>query len=333
MQKISANYNKKVAVVGCKHTTKDLILGLRREGYLIDHCLTLDPDKGKEHKVAGFYDLRPFLKESGIPFTTAKTYSLKDIEDKQRLLDLELDMLLVAGWQRLIPDWWLEKLSVGAFGMHGSSKPLPHGRGRSPMNWSLIQNKNIFYTHLFQYKAGVDDGPIVGVQTFDITPFDTCLTLHFKNMISMTKLASENLPDLLTGKARLLPQNTEGATYYPKREAEDGLIFWEDKTFDIYNHIRAVTDPFPGAFTYLNNEPSKKIIIWEAIPFDTHLKWPKSSPGLILEVFFDGKFVVKTGDSTLLVTGYEGHTFTDQDVGLILSHLNLPRKKWENLPE
>src|SRR5262249_4949231 len=156
-----------VAMVGCKHTTKELILGLERHGYAVDHCMTITPQLAESQQVAGYMDLRPFLKEKGIPYTLAHKYSLKSDEDRERLLSLKLDMLLVMGWQRLIPDWWLESLSIGAFGMHGSSKPLPNGRGRSPMNWSLIQNKDVFYTHLFQYKPGVDEGPVVGAQIFD----------------------------------------------------------------------------------------------------------------------------------------------------------------------
>src|SRR5688572_9713863 len=151
-----AKSGKKIGIAGCKHTTKDLILGLKRNGLRIDHCLTLTPEKAQSHEVAGYYDLRVFLDEEQIPFTIANNYNLKSKEDQEKLLPLGLDILLVMGWQRLIPEWYLNALSVGAFGMHGSSKPLPHGRGRSPMNWSLLQGKTIFYTHLFQYKPGID---------------------------------------------------------------------------------------------------------------------------------------------------------------------------------
>jgi methionyl-tRNA formyltransferase len=323
---------KAVAVVGCKHTTKELILGLERYGYTVDHCLTITPQLAGVQQVAGYMDLRPFLKEKGIPYTLAQKYSLKTDEDRGRLLSLKLDLLLVMGWQRLIPDWWLESLSIGAFGMHGSSRPLPHGRGRSPMNWSLIQNKNIFYTHLFQYKPGVDDGPVVGVQMFDITPFDTCLTLHFKNTVAMIQLCATHLPNLLDGSARLSPQPQAGASYYPKRSAEDGLIYWTDTTLEIYNLIRAVTRPFPGAFTCLDDDPERIIFIWRAIPFDTHLTWPAAAAGEIVEVFDDGSFVVKTGDSSLLVIESEGHQLNYKDVGRRFGPQNQPRKVWEQLP-
>ena len=332
MKHPTKDIEKRIAVVGCKHTTKDLIIGLDREGFKVDHCITIDPDKGASQKVAGYMDLRPFLEERAIEYTVAQNYSLKDDADRQSILAQDLDAILVMGWQRLIPNWFLENLSIGAFGMHGSSKPLPHGRGRSPMNWSLIQGKSKFYTHLFQYLPGVDDGPVVGVQIFDINQIDTALTLHFKNTVSMTKLCIEHLPALLDGSVRMIQQSKKGATYYPKRSREDGLIYWQDRTEDIYNLIRAVTHPFPGAFSYIRGSKEKEILVWKAQPFDTRLKYD-AQPGDVVEVFYNGNFVVKTGDGTLLVTEYEGYKLGAANVGMSLDAASLPRKEWENLPE
>jgi len=321
-----------VCVAGCKHTTLDFLLGLERHGLRVGHCLTLDRDTATAAQVAGFYDLRGFLTSAGIPYTLAHKYTLKSDEDRERLLGLGMRLLLVIGWQRLIPDWWLEGLPCGAFGMHGSSRPLPHGRGRSPMNWSLITGRDVFYTHLFQYLPGVDDGPVAGVQTFDINPFDTCHTLHLKNMVSMVQLCAQLLPSLLDGTAVLTPQPADQPSYWPKRSAEDGTIFWEDRTVQVFNLIRGVTRPFPGAFTYLDDETARKIVIWRAAPFDTRLQWPASVPGEIVEVFYDGSFVVRTGDDTLLILESEGHSFTHADVGRHLGPAGTPRKTWQNLP-
>jgi methionyl-tRNA formyltransferase len=322
------NITKRVAVVGCKETTQDLIIGLEKKGFEIDHCITISPEKGKQQQVAGYTDLRPFCLKKSIPVTIVETYSLKESTDRERIQKLDLDMLLVMGWQRLIPEWFLNTLSVGAFGMHGSSKPLPHGRGRSPINWSLIQGKEKFYTHLFQYKPGVDDGNIVGVQTFGINKFDSCLTLHFKNLISMIRLCVKHIPPLLEGNAKKTPQPQEGASYYPKRTAEDGLIYWNESTENIYNLIRAVTRPFPGAFTYLENNKNKKILIWSAQPFDFVIHY-KAEPGEIVEVFCNNMYVVKTKDGALLITESEGEKFTSTNIGKNFGTLNTPKKQWD----
>jgi len=287
MKHPNLDLQKKVAIVGCKHTTQDLIEGLARYGYPIDHCITISPEQGHEAQVAGYHELRTYLEKQDIPYTLVEKYNLRSKSDQDRLLNLQFDLLLVMGWQRLIPDWWLESLSIGAFGMHGS----------------------------------------------DITPHDTCLTLHMKNLIAMTQLCVRLIPSLLDGTIKLKPQPTEGVSFYPKRSAEDGLIYWNDSTTDIYNLIRAVTRPFPGAFTLLDDDPNQNYNIWRAIPFDTHLLWPDARSGEIVEVFYDGQYVVKTGDSSLLVIESTGpHGLTSNDIGRRFGSLNMPRKKWEGLP-
>jgi methionyl-tRNA formyltransferase len=320
---------KKIGIVGCKHTTLEFLEGLEQIDIKVDYVITILPSKGKSQKVAGYLDLRPFLKEKGIECVIANKYSLKSEQDEIRMKDLKVDMLLVIGWQRLIPSWFLASLTIGAFGMHGSNKPLPHGRGRSPLNWSLIQNKKMFFTHLFQYKPGVDDGDIVDVQTFDITPFDDCRTLHYKNLLSMIKICEKNIPLLLDKAVEIRPQADIEPSYYPKRTKEDGVIYWKKASEDIYNLVRAVTRPFPGAFTFLDKI---EIIIWKAIPFDTHLNWLKATFGEIIFVFHNGDFIVKTGDTSLLVSDYQNYKMTSLDVGKIFHHNNIPEKNWGNLP-
>ncbi len=323
---------KRIGIAGCKHTTLELIDALCRAGFKPDQLITISPEEGQRAEVAGYMDLRDPMQKRGIPVYTAQSYSLKNETDQAAILPLKLDALFVMGWQRLIPEWFLNSLSIGAFGMHGSSKRLPYGRGRSPLNWSLIQNKTAFFTHLFRYDPGVDSGQVAGVQVFEITPFDTCLTLHHKNTLSMIQLVIRLLPNLLNGTAKLEPQPTEGATYYPKRSPDDGAIDWQDSVGDIYNLIRAVTRPFAGAFTYLNNDEKRRLTIWRAIPFDPHLFSDVTEPGRLLHVFETGEFLVKTGAGTLLVQEFEGSLPTHDDVNSVFGNLNRPRKIWENVP-
>lgn len=322
----------KIVVAGCKHTTRDLIEGLTDRGFGIDACLTINPNKGDEQKVAGYFDLREFLIEKQINCLTANKYNLNSEEDKTKIQGIKIDILLVMGWQRLIPDWFLNHLKYGAFSMHGSSKSLPHGRGRSPMNWSLIQGKQEFYTHFFKYRSGVDDGPVVGCQKFDITPWDDAHTLHLKNLLSMIRLCEKHIPKIIDGTCIYTEQPSEGASYYPKRAAEDGIIIWPDTTQQIHDLVRAVTRPFPGAFTFLGEKEERKIIIWELIPFDSQLRWDHLEPGTIIDIFYDGSFVAKTGSTSVLVKKYDGNVTRD-DVGRKFSNGKYQQKIWENLPK
>lgn len=323
---------KRIGVIGCKHTTLEFLRGLEREGVCVDGLITIDPEKGENQKVAGYHDLSKTKYAKEVDFVVVDKYNLNLDSSKKHILDLKLDILLVIGWQRLIPDWYLKELSIGAFGMHGSNKPLPHGRGRSPMNWSILQGKDIFFTHLFRYLPGVDNGPIVDFQKFQISKYDTCLTTHYKNTLSMIKLCSKNLASISSGKAQYRDQDETYVSHFPKRGAEDGIIFWQDSTADIYNLVRAVAKPFPGAFSFLENDEKRKLTIWRGIPFDQMLEWKTANFGEILEVFENGDFLIKTGDGSFLVQEYEGLNLLYQDVGKVFGPGNIARKSWDNLP-
>lgn len=289
--------------------------GLIENGYKIDHLITLTPEQGKKYIVSGYMDLSAFAHSKGITLYYPQDYSLKHKIDISNISRFGIGILLVIGWQRLIPKWLLDILPIGAFGMHGSSEPLPKGRGRSPINWSLIENKSSFITNLFKYNEDVDTGMIVDSLEFDINQFDTCETLHFKNRIAMNRLLKKNLPSLLDGSAQLKPQPDVEPTYYPKRTPDDGLIDWNRSTLEIYNLIRAVTHPFPGAFTYINGS---RLYIWRAQPFDSKILYNDRENGEIVEIFYNNNFLVKTSDESLLITNYTGVLNNQIKRGIVL---------------
>ncbi len=306
----------KLAFAGTKTTTYECMQGVLQDGYTIDLLVTLTPEQGSKSHVAGYMDLTVFAAKHKIAMYHPKIYALKSAEDQQALLAQKIDCLLVIGWQRLIPAWWLDALSIGAFGMHGSPEPLPRGRGRSPMNWALLQGKTSFLTHLFRYDVGVDSGMIVGMQKFDINLWDDCNTLHMKNRIAMNRLLQVHLPHLLAGTAAYTPQPTDIApTYYPKRTAEDGCIVWDNMDMEtLYNHVRCQTHPFPGAFSYLDGA-AQRFYFWKIHPFDSHLIFHNARPGVVVEVFHDDSFLVAVWDGSVRVEEYTSPSGNPPQVG------------------
>lgn len=294
--------NAKLAIAGNQAATRDLAATLMREGYRFDLIINCGPEKA--HMISGYVDLATFAQEHDISLYRPKVYTLKSEEDQKGLLHYGIDAVILNGWQRLLPDWLLLNLRLGAYGMHGSSEPLPKGRGRSPLNWSLIEEKERFITHLLKLDVGVDSGYIVDALQFDINPWDTIESLYYKNEIAQFRLLKKHLPSILAGTviARPQPANVE-PTYYPQRRPEDGIIRWEQTSLAVYNLVRAVAKPYPGAFTYLGG---KKMMIWVAHPFDTKITYPGAVPGQVVERFSTGKFVVATGDGTVLVDEWEG---------------------------
>jgi len=311
----------RLGVVGCKTTTLELLHDLVRSGFTVDAVVTLPPELGARHDVAGYLDLTPALADLGIPAHRPHTYALDHPDDRTEVLALGLDCVVVMGWQRLIPAWWLDALVLGAYGMHGSAEPLPRGRGRSPMNWAIHDGRDSFLTHLFRYDAGVDSGAVVARQRFDITPWDDCETTHFKNRMAMSRLLRRHLGEILDGTVTTIPQNpTIEPTYLPKRTAEDGRIRWADHHVrSLHDHVRCQTRPFPGAFSHLNGS-AERCMIWRGQPFDRHLTDLDELPGTVVERFHDDSFLVTVWDGSYLVRDYTspdgppavGDRFTDE---------------------
>ena len=291
----------KIAIAGAQSSTIDLINALISDSYIIDFII--NPDSDKQHMISDYQDLEKLADDIDATLLRPETYTMKDSRSIALFDNVKIDILIVVGWQRLIPSWLLKKISIGAFGMHGSSEYLPRGRGRSPMNWSIIERKNLFITNLFKYDEGIDSGEIVDSQHFEINPWDDIASLQHKNTISQIKLLIKNLPKIINNKIKYIPQRTDiRPTYYPKRVPEDGVINWRDNTINIFSLVKAVAQPYPGAFTFHDQQ---KIFIWEGFPFDAQIRLDKAKPGEIVFSFFDGSFIVKTVDNSFYVKKWE----------------------------
>ena len=291
---------KKIVMCGCHEVGYNSIKSLLEKGIKIDYFVTITKEKAKEQKVSGYVNFNNLAKKYQIPVYYAEKYSMKTAKDLAFFKENEFDLLIQGGWQRLFPENILKTLSVGAVGVHGSAEFLPKGRGRSPINWSLIEGKKRFILHFFLMKPGVDDGDIFHFEMFDVNLWDTCKTLYYKNSILTAKILLDYIPKLLSSNFNILPQ-LGNPTYYKKRTIDDGLISWESTVYDIYNFTRALTKPYPGAFTYLDTE---KIFFWSTQPFDTRISYPLSVEGEVVEVFNSNDFVVKCNSGLLLVTDY-----------------------------
>ena len=292
----------KIVMCGCGEAGWESIQYLLEQGIRIDHFVSITPEKAEQQKVSGYKSYAGLAEEYNIPIYYAKKYSLKDPADLEFFRENKFDLMIQGGWQRLFPEEVLETLRVGAVGIHGSSEYLPKGRGRSPINWSLIEGKQRFIFHYFLIKPGVDDGDVFHHEIADINAWDDCRTVYYKNAIITKRAYLEWIPRLLKGDYTVKYQEGE-PSYYPKRTPEDGRIDWSKSMEELHNFIRAITHPYPGAFTYRQEQ---KINLWKAQPFDQRIDYPEAANGEVVEVFSTGDAVIKCRDGLLLITEYEG---------------------------
>ena len=285
---------------GCHEAGYNSIKSLLENGFVIDYFVLITKEKAIQQNVSGYTSFEDLAKAYHIPIYYVEKYSMKTKNDIQFFEQQKFSLLIQGGWQRLFPEKVLQSLSTGAIGIHGSSEFLPKGRGRSPINWSLIEGKKRFILHFFLMKPGVDDGDIFHYEMFDINSWDTCKTLYYKNSILTTKVLLEFIPKLLSSNYNIIPQIGK-PSYYMKRSPEDGLINWDETVFNIYNFTRALTKPYPGAYSFLKNE---KVFFWKTQPFDTRISYIEAINGEVLEVFNSKDFIIKCSSGILLVTDY-----------------------------
>ncbi len=298
--------NKKIVVCGCTEFGYDVTDHLISQGIPIAQIVSLNPEQAEKSKVSGYKSFETLSKKSKIPIFYPKLYSMKDEQDLSFFQKEKFDLLLVCGWQRLIPEDILKTLTIGGIGSHGSSELLPKGRGRSPVNWSIIEGKKHFILQLFLLTPGVDDGDILFHQTFDINEWDTCQTIYYKISLVMKQSLTKLIPKIFQNDFSRIPQKGE-ASFYPKRTPEDGKISWEKTVFEIHNLIKAVTKPYPGSFSFIKEQ---KIMFWKAQPFDSKIDFLDAKIGQIVEKFETGDFIVKCKTGSILITEYDGEVNT-----------------------
>ncbi|MCU4925417.1 methionyl-tRNA formyltransferase [Halobacteria archaeon AArc-dxtr1] len=295
----------RVVFASCTDAGFDLFRYVHEEIVPVDELITLRPEQGEQYGVCSYYDHREYAAENDVSVYCPETYGMTDA-DADHFRDVDADLLLVHGWQRLIPGDVLGTFTHGALGLHGSAFGLPKGRGRSPMNWSLIEGLDRFLLSVMHLDEGADSGDVVATQKFDINRHDTIQSLYHKLVMIGQQLFDDCVADVLSGTAEFETQSAQ-PTYYPKRNPDDGAINWADPTETIYNLIRAVGHPYPGAFT---NHDGTRVTIWEAQPFSADLLLD-AQPGTVVQVFEPSdQFVVKTSDGTLLVTDWEAEEWT-----------------------
>jgi len=294
----------KIVLCGIQEQGIEIVQYLIKNEVEICQLVTISKRMAKKSNASGWVSYEEFAKKWDIPIYYVESYSMRNIRDLEFFRKQRFDILILGGWQRLIPKSILDTLNYCGIGQHGSPEFLPQGRGRSPVNWAILQGKKRLIWHLFKLEEGIDNGDILDFEYFDINEYDTCRTVYYKVSVCVKHMLVRTIHKLLRGNGKILayPQYGE-PTYFSKRAPEDGKIDWHSSVYDVNNLIRAITHPYPGAFTQYNNE---KILVWQAQVWDTKLPYYHSAKyGEIVEMFNDGNYVVKCRDGLLLVTDSE----------------------------
>jgi UDP-4-amino-4-deoxy-L-arabinose formyltransferase/UDP-glucuronic acid dehydrogenase (UDP-4-keto-hexauronic acid decarboxylating) len=192
----------------------------------------------------------------------------------QRIREIGADILFSFYYRNLVGQEILEIPPAGCLNLHGSL--LPRYRGRCPVNWVLVNGEKETGVTLHYMTPRPDDGDIVGQRQVAIDDDDTALSLHAKLGAAAGQLLDRCLPQIKENRVERVAQERSAASYFGGRRPQDGEIDWNQSSAAIRNLVRAVTRPYPGAFSFLGN---RKCIIWQVTSAETS---PDAGPGKVL---------------------------------------------------
>jgi methionyl-tRNA formyltransferase len=187
------------------------------------------------------------------------------------------DLIFSFYYRDILPPEVLALPPYGAYNMHGAL--LPKFRGRAPVNWAVLEGEAETGATLHVMVPEPDAGDIVDFEKVPIGPDETAYEVQQKVTRAAVKVLSRQLDALKTGKAPRRKQNPAEATVRGRRGPEDGAIDWRKSAKQIHDLVRAVTHPFPGAFTEISGE---RMMIWRTL-----------IPGLSMHDSFPGQFIIE----------------------------------------
>lgn len=263
---------------------------LVRAGVEVKAVFTYADDKSEN---AWFRSVAQTATDLGIP-----VFAPDDVNHPlwlDRIRAMQPDFLFSFMYRDLVKQELLDIPKVAALNLHPSL--LPKYRGRAPINWALVNGERETGLTLHHMTPRPDDGDIVCQASIKIGDEDTAATLHTRLALLAGELLAEHLPKIIAGKTRGVPQDEKLATYFGRRQPKDGEIDWRHSATSIRNLCRAVTQPYPGAFSYRGGT---RLTVWKAEAVDS----PDASatPGTVLST---SPLLISCGEGALRVIAGE----------------------------
>ncbi|KGJ94237.1 formyltransferase family protein [Thalassotalea sp. ND16A] len=262
----------KLAFVTCVQLGLSCMEALYEAGGELVQAFTLEDDRAVNKSGRVYID--KFCKEHSIDLF--KLNHVNDQEVINIIKEKEIDWLFIIGWSQIAGKELLDAPKKGVLGMHPTL--LPVGRGRAAIPWAIIKGLEETGVTLFKLDEGVDTGPILDQQVIKLDDEMDSSKLYDLVDHAHIQLMSKVTPHILQDTVEMKVQDESKATEWYGRKPEDGAIDLNGSVVDADRLIRAVTSPYPGAFTFIDNE---KYVIWRAQKVD------KPTSNLCLE-FSDG---------------------------------------------
>jgi methionyl-tRNA formyltransferase len=284
----------KAVVVGAVESTRVTLNALAADPrWTVSAVVTLPASLSARH--SDFVDLSSEARACGARLIAAPNSNAPEVIDAVRAAGA--DIAFVIGWSQICKPEFRGVFDGRVIGYHPAA--LPRLRGRAVIPWTILLDEKITGSTLFWIDDGVDSGPILAQRFLHVARDETATTLYARHMKALDEMLSEALGAIAEGRAPRMAQDERYATYAARRTDADGLIDWKASAAEVERLVRAVTRPYPGAFTLLGGE---RLTLWAAE------QWPEASrhaasPGQVISVTEDA-IAIACGEGAILVTDW-----------------------------
>lgn len=276
-----------IVCVGSNLESMVCLKNFKENNILISGLVTLpfrELSRGSDYR-----DLIPFCEKNDIPFY--RTSEINSFETKKWLNNIKPDYIFVLGWSQIFDDEMIDLPNHFIIGSHPSD--LPYGAGRAPVVWTILEDLRESAVSFFKMTKKVDAGNLLLKKYFKIPERSNSTYLY--NLVSKNLSAGfiELYYQILGDNFNETKQDFSIRTVRPRRSFEDGEIDFKNAAEDVDRLIRAATEPYPGAFSFYENE---RYTFWQSeLSQNNHYN---GIPGEILKMK-DNQILVKCLDSAI----------------------------------
>ncbi|MFZ5521602.1 MAG: methionyl-tRNA formyltransferase [Pseudomonadota bacterium] len=287
----------RVAFAGTPEFARAALAAIHQAGHTVPLVLT-QPDRpaGRGMKLQAS-PVKQYALEHGLPVAQPVSLRLdgrhpQDAAAAQQALQAARpDVMVVAAYGLILPQWVLDLPRLGCLNTHASL--LPRWRGAAPIHRAIEAGDAETGITIMQMDAGLDTGDMLLVERMPIRADDTTSTLHDRLAAQGAALILRALDDAAAGRLLRTPQPSEGVTYAHKIEKAEGAIDWHQPAVAIERRARAF-DPFPGlSFSVPGEAGAETVKLWRA-----EVVAGSGAPGTVLHAGGD-HVVVACGEQAL----------------------------------
>lgn len=276
-----------ICLIGCVKSS-DIAFNTLLENTKINFNLLICSKKSTFN--SDFVELGEKAKKKKIEFIYEE--NIKDFNAQKIILDNhKIDLVFVIGWSKIIKEPILSSYKNKIIGFHPAE--LPKNRGRHPIIWALVLGLKKTASTFFFLTKEPDAGDILNQKIIKISNKDYAKDLYDKVLKAIPEQINEIIDDFLHDSLNPVRQLKKDSNVWRKRGEIDGKIDWRMSSKNIYNLIRALADPYPGAYFIYNKKKflvsSSKIV---------NLKIDNQEPGRIIRNN-SKELIVKTGDKAI----------------------------------